>query len=170
MTWYFLEVERYHEEILKNLLNQSGFRAFIPKKEMYFKKNDLMFLTQKLLFPGTVMVSSELSAIQFTEAINSWISLHEQSAESICKESNSYFHLSTLVQNKLENLMNDEYIILFSKGVIQNYILTVNQGPLKGHEKEIQKIKRHQRLATLPMQCCGQSIPIILGLEVTEKN
>ena len=170
MSWYFLEVERCQEENLMNLLNRSGFQTFVPKKEIYFKKKEVVFFSLKLLFPGTVIANSELSAVEFERVMNSWMILHKQCTKNICKETKNYFQLSAVEKYELKKLMNDDYVIAFSKGAIQNRILNVYQGPLKGHEKEIQKIKRHQRLATLPIRCCGQSIPLILGLEITEKN
>ena len=70
----------------------------------------------------------------------------------------------------MEQLLDEKKILRFSTGIIRNKELHVLKGPLQGHEKEIQKIKRHQRLATLPVKLCGQAIPLILGLEVIEKN
>ena len=83
---------------------------------------------------------------------------------------NAYFSLASDEKETLEQLLDEKKILRFSTGIIRNKELHVLKGPLQGHEKEIQKIKRHQRLATLPIKLCGQAIPLILGLEVIEKN
>ena len=38
MRWYFVEVEKQHEEDVLELMKSSPFKAFLPKKQRYFKK------------------------------------------------------------------------------------------------------------------------------------
>ena len=170
MNWYFIETERFEEEKVKQILINSGFDAFIPKKEMYFKKRDFTTMTQRLLFPGTVMVCDPQSPPQFTRKLNDWLALKKSGSEVIRLESDTYYSLSNKDRACLSQLLDNQKILRFSKGVIRQRELHVLKGLLQGHEKEIQKIKRHQRLATLPVQLGGQTIALIVGLEVIEKN
>ena len=169
LNWYFIETERFEEEKVKQILINSGFDAFIPKKEMYFKKGEFTEITQRLLFPGTVMVSDPESPPQFTQKLNDWLALKKSGSELIRLESDTYYSLSNKEKACLSQLLDSQRILRFSTGVIRQRELHVLKGPLQGHEKEIQKIKRHQRLATLPVQLCGQTIALIVGLEVIEK-
>ncbi len=169
LNWYFIETERFEEEKVKQILINSGFDAFIPKKEMYFKKGEFTEITQRLLFPGTVMVCDPESPPQFTQKLNDWLALKKSGSELIRLESDTYYSLSNKEKACLSQLLDSQRILRFSTGVIRQRELHVLKGPLQGHEKEIQKIKRHQRLATLPVQLCGQTIALIVGLEVIEK-
>lgn len=169
LNWYFIETERFEEEKVKQILIDSGFDAFIPKKEMYFKKGEFTEITQRLLFPGTVMVCDPQSPPQFTQKLNDWLALKQSGSELIRLESDTYYSLSNKEKACLSQLLDCEKILRFSTGVIRQRELHILKGPLQGHEKEIQKIKRHQRLATLPVQLCGQTVFLIVGLEVIEK-
>lgn len=169
LNWYFIETERFEEEKVKQILIDSGFDAFIPKKEMYFKKGDFTTMTQRLLFPGTVMICDPESPPQFTQKLNEWLALKKSGSELIRLESDTYYSLSNKEKACLSQLLDSQKILRFSTGVIRQRELHILKGPLQGHEKEIQKIKRHQRLATLSVQLCGQTISLLVGLEVIEK-
>lgn len=56
MRWYFVEVEKQHEEDVLELMKSSPFEAFLPKKQRYFKKQELVTWVERLLFPGTIMI------------------------------------------------------------------------------------------------------------------
>ena len=170
MSWYFIETERFQEEQVKEALLNSQFDAFVPKKEMYFKKGDLTMLTLRFLFPGTVLIHDPASPPQFAKKLNAWLDQKQPISEGVHREIDAYFSLASDEKETLEQLLDEKKILRFSTGIIRNKELHVLKGPLQGHEKEIQKIKRHQRLATLPIKLCGQTIPLILGLEVIEKN
>ena len=170
MNCYFVETERFQEEQVKEALLNSQFDAFVPKKEMYFKKRDLTTLTLRFLFPGTVLIHDPASPPQFAKKLNAWLDQKHPDTEWIHRELEAYYSLLPDEKDDLEQLLDDEKILRFSKGIIRNKELHVLKGPLQGREKEVQKIKRHQRLATLPIKLCGQTILLIVGLEIVEKN
>ena len=170
MNWYFIETERFQEENVKEILLKSNFDAFVPKKEMYFKKDEIASLTLRVLFPGTVLIHDPESPPLFTKKLNEWLQKKTPGSEWIHSEVQDYFSLSPSEEKRLNQLLDQQKILRFSTGIIKNRILYISKGPLQGHEKEVKKIKRHQRLATLPIQLCGQTIPLIVGLEVIEKN
>ena len=60
MRWYFVEVEKHHEEDVLELMKSSPFEAFLPKKQRYFKKQVLVTWVERLLFPGTIMITTSL--------------------------------------------------------------------------------------------------------------
>lgn len=170
MSWYFIETERFQEENVKEILLKSNFEAFVPKKEMYFKKGDTASMTLRLLFPGTVLIHDPESPPQFTKKLKEWIQKKTPGSEWIHPETQDYFALSPSEEKRLNQLLDQQKVLRFSTGIIKNRILHISKGPLQGHETEVQKIKRHQRLATLPVQLCGQTIGLIVGLKVIEKN
>ena len=70
MRWYFVEVEKHHEEDVLELMKSSPFEAFLPKKQRYFKKQELVIWVERLLFPRTIMIASDFPQAEFTKQFN----------------------------------------------------------------------------------------------------
>lgn len=66
----------------------------------------------------------------------------------------------------LKRLVNDEYILTFSKGIKTGDRLVVGSGSLIGMEALIKKIDRHKRLATIEVPMFGRIVETVVGLEV----
>ena len=94
MSWYFIETERFQEEQVKEALLNSQFDAFVPKKEMYFKKGDLTTLTLRFLFPGTVLIHDPASPPQFAKKLNAWLDQKQPISEGVHREIDAYFSLA----------------------------------------------------------------------------
>jgi len=164
MVWYFVEVEKFHEEEILELMKGSPFKAFLPKKQRYFKKQELVTLIERLLFPGTVIVASDLPQEEFANQFNTWLDQHQ--TQLIHREAKEYFFLSDEEQHFIASLMDEHNVIPQSIGVLNSRQLIVQSGPLKGLEQRIKKIDRHQRTAQVQFQICGQAMLLYLGLIV----
>ena len=164
MRWNFIEVEKHHEEAVIELLRSSPFNAFLPKKQRYFKKQDYVTVLDRLLFPGTVIVASDLSQAEFASQFNTWLDQHP--TELIHREAKEYFFLSDDEQHFITSLMDEHNVIPQSTGVLNSKQLIIQSGPLKGLEQRIKKIDRHQRTAKVQFQICGQAMLLYLGLIV----
>lgn len=73
----------------------------------------------------------------------------------------------------LVELGGTEHHVLMSRGIIQNGMTVVTEGPLKGKEACIRKIDRHKRLARLEVPlsyplCRHEEVWI--GLEIISKS
>jgi transcriptional antiterminator NusG len=66
-------------------------------------------------------------------------------------------------------MVNDDYEIPLSVGVIEGDKVIVKEGPLSGMEGLIKKIDRHKRVAVLNAQMFEQDVDIRIGLEIIEK-
>ena len=106
MSWYFIETERFQEEQVREALLNFQFDAFVPKKEMYFKKRDLTTLTLKYLFPGTVLIHDPASPSQFAKKLNAWLDQKQPGSEEIHREANAYFSLASDEKETLEQLLS----------------------------------------------------------------
>ena len=93
MRWYFVEVEKQHEEDVLELMKSSPFEAFLPKKQRYFKKQELVTWVERLLFPGTIMIVSNFPQAEFTKQFNGWLSQHPDISQLIHLEEKEYFSL-----------------------------------------------------------------------------
>lgn len=164
MRWNFIEVEKHHEEAVIELLRSSPFNAFLPKKQRYFKKQDYVTVLDRLLFPGTVIVASDLPQEEFANQFNTWLDQHQ--TQLIHREAKEYFFLSDEEQHFIASLMDEHNVIPQSIGVLNSRQLIVQSGPLKGLEQRIKKIDRHQRTAQVQFRICGQAMLLYLGLIV----
>ena len=164
MRWNFIEVEKRHEEEVIELLRGSPFTAFLPKKQRYFKKQDYITVLDRLLFPGTVIITSDLPQDEFASQFNTWLEQHP--TVLIHHEAKEYFYLSNDEQHFIASLMDEHNVIHQSIGILDAKRLIIQSGPLKGLENRIKKIDRHQRTAQVQFQICGQVILLYLGLIV----
>ncbi|EKC62758.1 transcription antiterminator, partial [human gut metagenome] len=65
-------------------------------------------------------------------------------------------------------MVNDNYEIAMSCGLIEGDKVTITDGPLAGKEAMICKINRHKRTATLNVEMFGDKAGVTVGLEVVE--
>ena len=170
MSWYFVEVEKQHEEDVLELMKSSPFEAFLPKKQRYFKKQELVTWVERLLFPGTIMIVSNFPQAEFTKQFNEWLSQHSDLSQLIHLEEKEYFFLQEDERLFLNSLMNEQRVIPISTGVLNEKQLIVESGPLQGVESRIKKIDRHQRTAQVQFQICGQMMLLYLGLIVKQSD
>lgn len=170
MYWYFVEVEKYHEEEILKLMKGSPFEVFLPKKQRYFKKQELVTWVERLLFPGTIMIASDLPRTEFIKQWNEWLSMYSNLSQLIHIEKKDYFFLQEDEQLFLNSLMNEKQVIPISSGVLNDKQLIVETGPLQGLETRIKKIDRHQRTAQVQFQICGQAMLLYLGLIVKQSD
>lgn len=76
--------------------------------------------------------------------------------------------VSSIEEAFLRRLFGDGHHLSMSKGIIQNGIPHVTEGPLKGMEEQIIRIDRHKRLARIRVGV-GQAA-LTAGLEIVEKS
>lgn len=65
--------------------------------------------------------------------------------------------------------MNVDNVIEASFGYKDGEIVEITKGALVGHEKEIKRIDRHKRIATVELELLGRSMKMKFGLELGNK-
>ena len=65
---------------------------------------------------------------------------------------------------------SQEWLTDFSRGYVQNGIITITEGPLKGLEPQIRKIDRHKRTAWLEVELRGEKREVRVGVEIVRKE
>ena len=125
MRWYFVEVEKQHEEDVLELMKSSPFKAFLPKKQRYFKKQELVTWVERLLFPGTIMIVSNFPQAEFTKQFNEWLSQHSDISQLIHLEEKEYFSLQEDERLFLNSLMNEQHVIPISTGFLNEKQLII---------------------------------------------
>ena len=85
------------------------------------------------------------------------------------RDKNEFTPIEAGKEAMFKAMVNDNYEIPLSVGVIEGDKVIVKEGPLSGMEGLIKKIDRHKRVAVLNAQMFEQDVDIKIGLEIIEK-
>lgn len=168
MEWYVLFVKGGKEAEICSFLNEQGFNAFFPKKEVIHKKQGTRYKVIKPLFPSYIFVESDLVHKKFSCKL-SQLRLLKQGIIKELKYQDDIMALDESEKIFLKTLLDDEYIAKESVGAIVNDQVIINDGPLKGHESKIIHIDRHKHLCKLELMMLGQRREVQVSLEIITK-
>lgn len=150
------------ERITRDLNRNENMHAFIPTMEYY--RRDIDGLAKKILYPGYIFVKTDLSQRQFDEYLYNTFKTKEEGIIRELKVRNC----KALSAEELDyfNLLFDRWGVLrMSYAVVfDNKRIVVSRGPLKGFDKHIVKIDRHNRYAYLDSKILDKRL--IAGLWV----
>ena len=85
------------------------------------------------------------------------------------RDKNEFTPIEAGKEAMFKAMVNDNYEIPLSVGIIEGDKVIVKEGPLSGMEGLIKKIDRHKRVAVLNAQMFEQDVDIRIGLEIIEK-
>lgn len=166
--WYVMQVtsgkEEYIKDLRQKLVNVSAYRKiFIPRYICSRKYEGSWHDDALIMFPGYVFVDTDsidefrvqLYAVPGMTAVigdgENAIPVHEKEREHLLR------------------MMNDDDVILISKGIIIGDRIEILSGPLKDYSATITKIDRHKRTAEIEVKLFGTPIKATVGLEVIKK-
>lgn len=152
--WYAIKVEEGSVEGGYRNLNNLGVNVFLPYMEKLLRRQGVFNLVSVPLFNNYLFAKSNEDLPMFQAKISIYY-----------KE---IVQLSMTEQLILFRLMDENFIIHQSTGLIKDGKTIVEQGPLQGLESEIKKIDRHKRFAYMKQDIAG--LPLKLGLEITTKT
>lgn len=116
------------------------------------------------MFPGYIFIDSD-NPQQIYEHLNSVPEL----TKMLGRDKNEFTPIEAGKEAMFKAMVNDNYEIPLSVGVIEGDKVIVKEGPLSGMEGLIKKIDRHKRVAVLNAQMFEQDVDIKIGLEIIEK-
>lgn len=172
--WYVLFVKVGYENRvvnqLKTYFDKEDILPFIPKMEIFHKyANKFIQKENKIMFPGYVFIESSIESIVFVGMIKKFIRYHEAPLRLLQYGNSCEFAMRKHEKSLLLSFCNKDNCIEVSTGLIQGDKATVIQGPLKGRENIIKKIDRSKRKAIIELELMGQSVPIMVGLDILRK-
>lgn len=135
------------EKLVRDLNKNKDFHAFIPTMEYY--RRDIDALSKKVLYPGYVFIKTDYSQRQFDEFLYNTFKTREEGIirELKVKDCNA---LSETEMNYFNMLFDRWGVLRMSYAVMfDNKRMVVSRGPLKGMDKHIIKIDKHNRYAYL---------------------
>ncbi|MBS6374071.1 MAG: antiterminator LoaP [Erysipelotrichaceae bacterium] len=167
MNWYVIFVKGGKEASLTNLLNRSNIDAFIPLMEKIHKKKGEFIKVIVPMYPNYIFIRSKLDQMEFNQRLYIFKQQHSGILKQlqIDKEGTSVLQKEEIVL--MEKMMDSQYIVKHSSGIIEGDRIKIIDGPLKGLESSIVRIDRHKRLAYLNNVLLGRQIKI--SLEILKK-
>lgn len=134
-------------------------KAFLFTYDRMKRYEGAWHLLEEPLFPGMIF-------LEYKEELPS-------DGESVSGLETDGVLLDSEMEQFLIELGGTIHHVPMSRGIIQNGIATVTEGPLEGKEDTIQKIDRHKRLARISGPSgwtAGAENGFWTGLEITSKN
>lgn len=168
-NWFIFYVQSGKEIFLRDMINSRGdLEAFIPMMERKYKIKGVFQIIVKPMFPGYIFLKTNENQ-SFIEQLFQEYRMKLKGFKKLLKHDEE--GTIVLYQEEirfLDEILDEECILRMSRGVIRNNIIIIEEGPLKGLEKNIKKIDRHTCLAKLYVQILHKEV--ITGLEITSKN
>lgn len=167
--WYVMQVRTGKEEKTISMVEQHAAGScentcFLPKCERKRKYAGVWKVEQVLLFPGYVFVDTEemerfyllLKTVpELTKVLGTgelWTPINKEDLKV------------------LHHLLNQEYRMEMSEGIIVGDQIVIERGPLQGMEALIKKVDRHKRTARVELQMFGRQQEIEVGVELLRKE
>jgi len=201
MNWFVLRIDWTHDNdeedmginriskipsedkvlaLLAMRLDENLYTAFVPKKAYpHIKKGKLINVELKTLFPGYVFIATPkderfvlMNTKKTLERINGvhfFLSYKDGFFDGVHQKSE--FVMREYERNNLARLMNDEFIVDYSKGYIEGDRVRIASGPFEGCEGLIKKVNRRKMTAIVSMENLfgGGRADMTIMLEIVEK-
>lgn len=168
-NWFIFYVQSGKEIFLRDMINLRGdIEAFIPMMERKYKIKGVFQILIKPMFPGYIFLKTNENQ-SYIEQLFQEYRLKIKGFKKLLKHDDE--GTIVLYQEEirfLDGILDENYILRMSRGIICNSVTIIEQGPLKGLEKNIKKIDRHTCLAKLYVQILHKEVNA--GLEITSKN
>lgn len=168
-NWYIFYVQGGKETFLRDMINKRGdVVAFIPMMERKYKIKGEYQILIKPMFPGYLFIKTDEEQVYIEQLFQEYrmkirgfkkLLKHDEEGTIVLYQEEIQF---------LDEILDEHYILRMSRGIISNNVTIIEEGPLRGLEKNIKKIDRHTCLAKLYVQILHKEVQA--GLEITRKN
>jgi transcriptional antiterminator NusG len=162
MYWYAIFVETGYEETVQQYLiyNFADLYPLIPKRFVPEKKDGKFKKVVKKLFPGYLLIRAKLDDAMFQKMKNI------PHLIKVLGYGSKYNPIAEAEIAIILRLINNEGIIDYSKIFIENSLVNVNEGPLKGLEWLIVKVNKHTRRVKIKLNFLGEARMIEVGMDM----
>lgn len=162
MYWYAIFVETGYEETVEQYLHHffNNLHSLIPKRFVPEKRNGRLQKVLKTLFPGYILIHTMLNDEMYQKM------RYIPHLIKILGYKTSYPPIEEVEIAVILKLINNEGIIDYSKLLIENYVIEVIDGPLKGLEGLIIYVNKHTRRAKIKLNFMNKVRTIDVGIEM----
>ena len=177
MFWYVLFVKTGYEQKIKteisNIWKLEGSKPFVSMYEAKFKRNGRIYPEVRRMTPGYVFIESEMQGLDFYSAVRPHV-LRSQNTLKLLHYGNipedKNFEMNVEEYSSFMHLYNKEYCIEMSKGFIEGDLVYIADGPLKGFESRIKRVRVSKMEAVVEVRMMGRIVDVKVGLEIIKKR
>ncbi|MGM1050336.1 MAG: antiterminator LoaP [Bacillota bacterium] len=182
MDWYAIFVKTGKEDLVRRMFqkhfDESVVRAIVPRRKLLEKKQGQTYEVYKKLFPGYVLLNTQINSKSYYEfkriPINYRLLNKYSCKDNIQNYKENDGDLETYSFSKIDDeeialilqLIGDSETIESSTIYVENTIVTVCDGPLKGKEGIIKKIDRRKKRARIELDFNGEKMRFDVGIQV----
>ena len=164
--WYAVQVLTGREETVrdmcKRLIDRKHYNdIFVIRFDKAKRYYGTWHKEKKNMFPGYIFIDSD-NPQQIYEHLKNVPEL----TKMLGRDKNEFMPVEAGKEAMFKAMVNDNYEIPLSVGVIEGDKVIVKEGPLSGMEGLIKKIDRHKRVVVLNAQMFEQDVDIRVGLEI----
>jgi len=185
MYWFVLFVKTgYEHDVVSEI--STGWEIYdstpyVPMYEANFRRGGRVYPEKRLLFPGYVFIKSKYSGTEFYSVTRPYI-IHSENVLKLLRYGDSVNELEIGVsigesyEMRCEEylafmeLHNEEGCIEMSKGLIEGDQIHIVEGPLKGFESRVKKIRASKMEANIELDMMGRTCELKVGLEIMKKH
>ena len=168
-NWYIIYVLKNDEDKIKTFLIKKGLNAFIPSRDVIFKRNGNKFLVRKPLFPNYIFIKSELDQQTFIAMLNNLKKEKKGIVRLLIYDKEGTPTLNIAEKAMLKKMMNKENVIVHSNGYMIKQRVMITDGPLCGLESKIVAVNQHKDYAKILINIFDREIYVKVSLNIIEK-
>lgn len=167
--WYAIQVATGKEETVtemcEKLINKETYTdIFIIRFDRAKRYYGIWHKEKKVMFPGYIFIDTDNPLILYEE-----LKKVPELTKILGRDKDEFIAIEPGKEAMFRKMVNEDYEIPISTGIIVGDKIIVREGPLVGMEAYIKKIDRHKRIAVLNAQMFEQSVDVRVGLEIVEK-
>lgn len=166
MDWYALFVQTGKEEYVQKWLsfnfNKSVLRSVIPKRKIPERRKGKVFHTIKVLFPGYVLIQTEMNDLIYNKIIST------PKCIRVLSNGTYYSKIDDREITPILKLISDMGILDYSKVYMENSLIVVKSGPLQGMEGIICKVDQRKGRAKILMKFLNSVKKVDVGIELLD--
>lgn len=169
--WYAVQIETGREDKIRDyccsVVNHDSYNdMFILKfcrKRRYYGR---WHKESKPIFPGYMFIDTDTPLAVYQE-----LKKIPRLTRLLGREVDVFLPIEESKEQLFKSMIDDNYEVPSSSGVIEGDTVIITSGALKGKEALIKRIDRHKRVAILQMEMFGGFVTNVeLGLEVVGKR
>lgn len=169
-NWYVIRVKTGDEEQVRALLEDYDMSVRVLYREVYWRKQGMVYNRKVRLFPGYIFVISDLDYRQFDIEITKIKYDNGKFFKNLRWDKEGTPALTPKEIEKIRHLTRDKDVVETSVGFIEGDKVIIMEGPLMGYESFIVKIDRHKRTAKLELDFLGEKRETTVPLEIVLKR
>ena len=171
LNFFVLYVGGGQEKLVCDFLNEecSDWLVFCPMMEKFHRCRGVDEVVCCPLFPNYIFVSTAMDVVEFHRVLFCLRSSLFGFVRELEYEDMDVPVLYDFEVEFLNRILDDDFCMRISRGVICDGVLRVVSGPLLGFESLVSYVNRHKRFAIVSSVFRGKEVRVKFGLEVVDK-